>query len=77
MSLRDELEPPRSNGGKCSVDEFLNVQPDRAEWDELLSDSTIQHSQIYRLLKKHGFPLTDQPVGRHRKGECACRAKSA
>jgi hypothetical protein len=71
-TLRDELEPTRHNGGECSVEAFLSNQPNRAEWEDLLGDPSIQHTRIFRLMKKHGYPLTDQPVGRHRKGDCGC-----
>ena len=76
MSLRDELEPPKTQGGRCSVRTFVESQPDPAEWIELMEDPSIQHSRLFRLMKKHGFDKSDQPVSRHRAGECGCaRAK--
>lgn len=83
-SLRGELEPPKSNGGKCSVQTFVTThQPtncpggdtcraDPADWIELLDDKEVQHSQMHRLMRKHGYPLTANPVTRHRNGLCAC-----
>lgn len=72
MSLRDELDPPKSNGGICSVQAFVDTQDDAEEWVELLEDKEIQHSQLHRLMRKHGYGLTCNPVTRHRNGLCAC-----
>jgi hypothetical protein len=85
MSLRDELEPVRTNGGTCSVDEFVKHHDPKTcvsagcdgttdDWVELLGEppQVLQHSRMHRLMKKHGYTKTDQAVSHHRKGDCAC-----
>lgn len=72
MSLRDELDPPKANGGVCSVKAFVTDQVDPEEWIELLGDSSLQHSRIHRLMRKHGFDKTANPITRHRNGQCSC-----
>ncbi len=74
--LRDELDPPKANGGTCSVKDFIASRDDPEEWIELMDDESIQHSRIYRLMKKYGYNLTANPVTRHRNGACSC-GKSA
>lgn len=75
MPLRDELQPSRP-GGLCSVKEWVDTQPDAAEWYELLDDASVQGSALFRLMRKYGFPNGDNPVQRHRRGGCIC-ARSA
>lgn len=72
MSLRDELEPARSNGGVCSVKTFVESQTDPEEWVELVDDKSIQHARLHRLMRKHGFEQTSNAVSRHRNGQCVC-----
>jgi hypothetical protein len=72
MSLRDELDAPKANGGRCSVKAFVTDQANPEEWIELLDDKSLQHSQLYRLMRKHGFILTSNPITRHRNGQCSC-----
>jgi hypothetical protein len=85
MSLRDELPPPGKNGGECSVKTFVQSKPcaethanhkacasGPEDWIEIVDDKGLQHSQVYRLMKLHGFSMTDNPVTRHRNGACSC-----
>ena len=72
MGLRDELDPVKTNGAECSVRTFVEAQPDPAEWIELLDDPSIQSSRVWRLMRKYGYPFSDQSVGRHRNGGCKC-----
>lgn len=83
MSLRDELDPPKTNGGKCSVQAFVDSHQSTTcpsdecdavagDWSDILSDKQVQHSQLHRLMRKHGYALTANPVTRHRNGLCAC-----
>ena len=62
MSLRDELEPVRT-GFRSRIEEWLNSQPEsfQTEFDELVHDHTIGHTQLLELAKKYGC---DIQVGR-------------
>lgn len=62
MSLRDELTPVRT-GHQSRIHTWLHSQPEnfRIEFDELVHDHTIGHTQLLELAKKYGC---DIQVGR-------------
>lgn len=77
MGLREEIAAEmRGPGGHCSVGIYLAKQPDRAEWEELFADPEITSSALYRLMMKHGWDSSDQPVQRHKRGVCRCGRSS-
>jgi len=82
LPLRDQLDPKKYQGGICSVKSFVDTHrgpcsaegcdATSADWIELMDDASVQHAQLHRLMQRHGYQLTRQPVERHRNGDCAC-----
>lgn len=58
MSLRDELAPVRT-GYKSRADMWLEEQSAefKAEFNDLLYDTTVGHSQLLRLCKRYGLQV--------------------
>lgn len=75
MSILDEvIQAKRGPGSKCSVGSWLASLDNkaRAEWEAVFADDTLGHTQIHRVMKRHGFPTDTQAVSRHRGGVCRC-----
>lgn len=75
MSLADDLanEVPVRKGPPCSVSTLLRQldADDRAAVQAAL-DGPQSHAHIARTLRKHGHPIGDNTIQRHRRAECAC-----
>lgn len=58
MSLREELEPVRT-GTTSRVDKWLESQNQdfRREFNELIHDYTVGHTQLLNLGKKYGLDI--------------------
>jgi hypothetical protein len=58
MSLRDELKPVRT-GNKSRIEMWLETQPEAfsKEFNELLHDNTVGHTQLHVLSQKYGCPV--------------------
>lgn len=62
----------------CSVKVFLEGlnDADRTSLIRWLArpSKDAPTSAIFRVLRKRGFPRTDQAVAKHRRGTCSCRS---
>lgn len=58
MSLRDELKPVRT-GYQSRIDLWLSSQTQdfQTEFDELVHDHSIGHTQLLELAKKYGCDI--------------------
>ena len=63
-------------GPTCSVSALVASLPpkDASVLTDALSNVSITHAAIARVLKAEGHPIDASTVGRHRKRECACGA---
>lgn len=58
MSLRDELQPVRT-GVKSKIDSWVHAKDEtfQVEFDELIQDRSIGHTQLLNLAKLHGLNI--------------------
>lgn len=56
----------------CSVCELLKTlnKAELVALSDRLNDKNITHIAISTVLKKNGYNISDQTVGRHRRGTC-------
>lgn len=75
MGLADEARSlARRPGGKCSVGRLIAANPGLDdELREAFADSNLPTSWIYDALRERGLIVSEQPLGRHRNGECLCQ----
>jgi len=61
-------------GGVCGVRRWLDTltPTERIEWADVLADPSLQAQATWRVMREAGFPGSDQPVTRHKRGACAC-----
>ena len=72
-NLRDEIAAlSRKTGYICTVETWLRGQKDRAEWEDVLGDPTLQSAAIWRAMTSHGYTFKTQSLTRHRRGDCTC-----
>lgn len=74
MSLRDELSHYRFGPGQvCTVRTMLEDAGDqRDEIAELIADKRVTASSLSRLLRDHGYEISQGTITRHRRKECTC-----
>lgn len=69
-SFDEEVVKPRG----CNLGLILQQldDEDKATVERWCDDALITHASIARRLKKHGYPVAPDSIGRHRKQECLC-----
>ena len=74
MSLRDELSQYRYGPSRvCTVQVVLeDAGEDRNEIAELLNDKRVTASSLGRLLRSHGYEISQGSITRHRRKEWIC-----
>ena len=74
MSLRDELGQYQLGPSRvCTVQVVLeDAGEDRNEIAELLNDKRVTASSLGRLLRSHGYEISQGSITRHRRKECVC-----
>ena len=76
MSLADRLQHAKAErkGPRCSVAKLMDRMPaqDREALQAALDDDQLEARAIWRALLAEGYDITDQPLGRHRRGICQC-----
>ena len=74
MSLRDELTQYQYGPSRvCTVQVVLeDAGEDRNEIAELLNDKRVTASSLGRLLRSHGYEISQGSITRHRRKECIC-----
>lgn len=74
MSLRDELSQYRYGPSRtCTVQTVLeHAGEDRDEIAELLNDKRVTAASLGRLLRSHGYEISQGSITRHRRKECIC-----
>ena len=67
----------RRKGPPCSISVILAAldKDDRTALVEALTDATIEHTAIRRVLADNGFRVNINTVQRHRRRECLCDAQ--
>lgn len=62
-------------GPKCSVETLLDAVPtdERDDVASAIDDPSIPLTLLSRALTKAGHKIGADTIGRHRKGDCACR----
>lgn len=62
-------------GPKCSVEHLLEQVPadERVDVEAAIDDPSIPLTLLSRALTKAGHKIGADTLGRHRKGDCACR----
>jgi len=65
MGLLDSYEPPPPKKRSCVV-------CNSGEGDDVITlhERGVTYLQIARLATENGFPMSDQQVGKHCRGEC-------
>lgn len=78
-SLREQLHEEKRprRGPACSISVILAEldKDDRTALIEALTDPTVEHTAIRRVLVHNGFRVNINTVQRHRRGECLCDAQ--
>jgi hypothetical protein len=74
VSLRDELTQYQYGPSRvCTVQVVLeDAGEDRNEIAELLNDKRVTASSLGRLLRSHGYEISQGSITRHRRKECIC-----
>lgn len=78
MSLADDLnglvnEPVKRL--QCSISIMLNAMSDdsdRAAVTHALTNDAVRASSLARVLRNHGYSVSEQSIRRHRKRDCRC-----
>lgn len=62
-------------GVDCTVGEALRTMPpdEAAAVQQALDDPSIKSAPIMRSLRAMGYGVGGSAVGKHRRGDCACR----
>lgn len=74
MSFRDDLEPEAS-GKKSEISIWLESQDSQfqQEFNEVLFDTTVNHSRMWRAACKNGMPMAESTFSTWRKKQWASK----
>ena len=74
LTMDDFREASKKTVPQCPIARLLDELPpkDRQVLTDALADSSVMHSGIAAVLTKNGHPMRQDPIGRHRRGACAC-----
>lgn len=74
--LLDRFQASSGNhrGPACTVKRVAaNLDPDEAaDFEAAIASRDVTASAIARVMREDGHSISDQAIGRHRRGECAC-----
>jgi len=66
MSILDEVTV-EENTTRCSICLFIASQPERDEWNAVMTDPARRALPIFRVLGRHGFAGGSKQLYMHRK----------
>jgi hypothetical protein len=76
FNFSEQLQAQRSakKGPPCTISVILSEldKDDRSALVAALTDKTVEHTAIYKVLTRNGFRVSIHTVQRHRRGECLC-----
>lgn len=64
MGLRDEIQPKKNRLEELHT--WLDQQPNKDEWLDVISDRQFSSHAVAKLLEKHGFKCDHNTVHRMR-----------
>jgi len=73
LSLLSELQAIPAAPSRCPIVQIRATLGDEAdELDQAMNDPAIRNVDLGVVLRRRGFNVADNAIGRHRRGRCSC-----